>query len=142
MAKLTATNVSLYVEDATGASRSISGQGNSISLSFELEEIETTTFGSHTRERLPGGLVDWELTFDGFFDAASGAIGDWLYGILNQGGATFIQLGPAGSATGTLRYAASAKLTGLEIPMDLGDAIGLSATFVARAGSMTKGVWA
>lgn len=139
--KITGSNVFLAIEDPSGASRNISGLGNSITLSFEKEEVEVTTFGQSTRERLPGGLNDWELSFDGFYEPDSSGVGKLLWDIFNAGGATLIKLAPNGSSASQPYYAASAKLTGYEISFELEEAVALTATFVARAGSMTRGVF-
>lgn len=141
MGKITASNVSLFIEDAAGASRSIAGQGNSITLSFSNDQPEVTTFGSLYRERLPGGLRDFELSFEGFYDNASGGIGQIFFELFNAGGATLIQLGPSGSSASAQKFVASAVMTGFEIPFSLEDAVGISATFTARAGSMTFTAW-
>jgi len=139
MGKITASAVSLYVEDASGASQSISGLGNSITLSWSSDAPEVTAFGNTTRERLPNGLKDWELSFDGFYDPESDSIDDILSGIL--GGATVIQLGPAGSSASDPKFTASGILTSYEIGIALEDALTVSATFTARSGSMTRGTW-
>lgn len=139
MGKITSSSVALYVEDSSGASQSISGWGNSITLSWSSEAPEVTAFGNDTRERLPEGLKDWELSFDGFYGPDSGEIDDILSGILGQ--ATVIQLGPAGSGAGDPKFTASAILTSYEIGITLEDAITVSATFTARSGSLTRGTW-
>jgi len=139
MPKSNGNNVSLYILDSTGASQSITGWGNSISLSWEAETPEVTTFGNINRERLPDGIQDWELSFDGFWGGDSGEIDEILGGIL--GGSTMIFLGPGGSDSGKTQYSACAILQSYEIGVELEEAVTFSATFVARSGSLTRGTW-
>ena len=139
MGKIAGNNVSLWILDSTGASQSITGWGNSISLSWEAEAPETTSFGNINRERLPDGIQDWELSFDGFWGGDSGEIDEILSGIV--GGSTIIFLGPGGSGTGDVQYTACAILQSYEIGIELEEAVTVSATFVARSGSITRGTW-
>lgn len=139
MGKVNGNNVSIWVDDATSACQSITGWGNSITLSWEAETPEVTTFGNINRERLPDGIQDWELSVDGFWGGDVDEIDALLSGIL--GGSTFIQLGPGGSDTGNVKYSACAILSSYEIGVELEEAVTFSATFVARSGSLTRGAW-
>ena len=139
MGKTTSASAALWVDDSSGTCRSISGLGNSITLTWSSEAPEVTGFGNGARERLPGGLIDWELSFDGFYGADANETDEVLSGILGK--ATYIQLGPGGSSSGSPKFSACAVLTSYEIGMSVEDAVTVSATFVARTGSMTRGTW-
>ncbi|KKQ44072.1 MAG: hypothetical protein US62_C0034G0010 [Candidatus Woesebacteria bacterium GW2011_GWA1_37_8] len=52
MAKIVGRNASLYVEDSTGACRSISGDLNQVTLSRSAEAPDVTGFGEDMRQRL------------------------------------------------------------------------------------------
>jgi hypothetical protein len=66
MARVVARNVEIF-----GGGRDLSGRSNSVTLTFSAEAPEVTAFRDSTRQRLPGGLRDSELTADGFFDNAA-----------------------------------------------------------------------
>jgi hypothetical protein len=86
-------------------------------------------------------LRDFELSFEGFYDNSSSGIGAIFMNLFNAGGATLVQLGPSGSSASSQKFVASAVMTGFEIPFTLEDAVGVSATFTARSGSMTFTTW-
>lgn len=69
MARITAQNARIL-----GRGYDLSGRSNSITLTFSAEAPEVTTFGADTRERLPGGIRDLELSVDGFFDSAASQV--------------------------------------------------------------------
>ncbi len=66
MAKIVARNTALLA-----GGRDISGRANTATLTFSAEAPETTCFGNVMRERLAGGLMDYNLTFGGFHDQSA-----------------------------------------------------------------------
>ncbi len=142
MARIVARNAALYVDDNTGACTSISGHANTIALSYTGEAPEVTSFGETTRTRLTGGLLDWEITADLFYDEAAGKTDAIMSGLLGGSG-TRVQFGPAGSATATspVRYSGCAVLTEYSMNFAVADAGTASVTFAARSGSLTRGTF-
>lgn len=142
MAKIAARNASFYLEDSTGACQALSARTSSISLSYTAETPEVTGFGDDNRQRLSNGIKDWELTFEGFYDAAAGQVDTVLSSIL--GGSTMFKMGPAGSATTCLMYSGCGILMDYSIDLGVEDAVTVSCTVAARSGSLTRvasGTW-
>jgi hypothetical protein len=140
MARIVARNASLYLEDSAGASRSLSGLANSITLTQSAEAPEVTAFGESTRVRLSDGLKDWEVTADIFYAAGANETDIVLNGI--YGGSSLFQFGPAGSSSGSTKYSGCGILTEYAMTFGVADAGTGALTFVPRAGSLTRGTWA
>ena len=141
MARVTAKNASLYVHDNTGASQSVSGRFNNLTLTFSAEAPEVTSFGEGTRARLPNGLMDFELGGDCFYDAAAGNVDAIFFGLI-AGSGTFFQFGPTGSTSASVKYSGCVALTEYAMAFGVADAGTATVTLVARSGSLTRGTWA
>jgi len=137
--KLIARNASFYVFDATGGSVSLTGDTNSVSLSRSGDTPEVTAFGNNTRERVGGGLTDWELSINGFFTEGANSVDETLASLLSQN--TVVIFSPSGSATGASRFSGSALLNDYSVDFPVEGAATVSAKFVARTGSLTKDTW-
>ena len=86
------------------------------------------------------GIKDWELSMDGYYEGAVEEIDEVLFGLV-AGASCFIEFGPTGSTSGSVKYSASALLNNYEINFQLEDAGAISANFQARTGSMTRATW-
>jgi hypothetical protein len=139
MGKLAARNASFILDDSAAASQCLSGDFNSITLTYSAEAPEVTGFGSNVRERMQDGIKDWELTFDAFFNNDANRVDRVLSGIL--GASTRFKFAPAGSATGASMYTACAILTSYEMTFGVEDAGTVSGTLVARSGSLTRAIF-
>ena len=137
--KLIARNASLYVFNATGGSVSLTGDTNSVSLSRSGDTPEVTAFGNTTRERIAGGLTDWELSINGFFTEGANSVDETLSDLMAQD--TVIIFSPSGSGTGASRFSGSALLNDYSVEFPVDGAATITAKFVARAGSLTKDTW-
>jgi hypothetical protein len=140
MARIVARNAALHVEDNTGACTSVSGRANTIALSWTSEAPEVTSFTETTRTRVPGGLMDWELTADIFYDEAAGNV-DALFSGLMGGSGTKIFFGPAGSTATNVKYSGSAVLTEYSMNFAVADAGTANVSFAARTGALTRGTY-
>lgn len=138
MAKIVARNAALYLYDASGVCRSVSGLTSSITLSLSSEATDVTGFGNTTRERVADGIKDYELSMDGFYSATACETGSMLQLIHDNGGATFFKLGPAGSASGSPMYSGCVTLTSYEIMDVAEDAAKISFSMTNRSGSLTR----
>ena len=139
MSKIVARNASLYVDDSSSASQSVSGLLNQISLAYTATAPETTSFGFDNVERLASGIKDWELTFNAFFSSGANEVDEIMSGIL--GGSTMFQFGPSGSSSGSIMYTACGILTNYSMDFAVADAATVSGTLVARCGSLTRTTW-
>ena len=136
MGKVAAKNASIGLDDISGACQALSGDINSVTLTYSAEAPEVTGFGSDVRERMQDGIKDWELTFDAFFNSDADRADAVMSGIL--GGSTRFVFGPSGSISGSIMYTACAILTSYELGFTVEDAGTISGTLVARSGSLTR----
>lgn len=137
--KLIARNASLYVFDTSGGSVSLTGDTNSVSLSRSGDTPEVTAFGNTTRERVSGGLTDWELSINGFFTEGAVSIDETLSDLMAQD--TVVIFSPSGSDASSSRFSGSALLNDYSVEFPVEGAATISATFAARTGSLTKDTW-
>ena len=142
MARIVARNASLYVDSNTGASTAVTGRANTIALSWTAEAPEVTSFSETTRTRVPGGLMDWELTADIFYDEAAANM-DSLFSGLMGGSGTRIRFGPAGSSepASPVCYAGSCVLTEYSMNFAVADAGTANVSFAARTGALSRGTF-
>ena len=130
-------DTSVYLENTSAACTSVSGDSNSATFDYSREGPEITSFGDNTRQNLSGGLMDWEISVDGFNNVPD-STGCMLNEIINTGdGITVVSLGFAGSATGDPKLLASALLTEANVEAAVDGAETFSFTLVPRSGSMT-----
>lgn len=92
MAKFAATDYSVTLNAGT-----VSSSLQSVDLSLESDDLETTAFGSTARTRI-GGLKTGTVTFNFFQDFASGAIDSVIFPLFNTIGTVTIK--PTTAATG------------------------------------------
>lgn len=92
MAKFAATDYSVTLNSGT-----VSTSLQSVDLSLESDDLETTAFGSTARTRI-GGLKTGTVTFNFFQDFASGAIDSIVFPLFNTIGTVTIK--PTTAATG------------------------------------------
>ena len=144
MPKQIGRNASLYIADS-GCNNSASnlfaltGDLNSITLTFSEDAAEVSAFGMTNKERMFDGIKNWELSFDGYYEQQAAGIDAVLFGLL--GGSCVMKYGPAGSSTGSVMYTACAILSTYDIGFELENAITVKGTLVARSGSMTASQW-
>lgn len=141
MAKQHGRNASIYL-DLTGTSTStaFSGDSNSLSFSWTREAPEVTSFGDNTVQRLENGILDWEVSVEGFINTPAGTASN-AYGIQLADGATRLIFGLGGSTSGCQKWTASAVLTEFSSENSVDGAITFSMTLTARSGSMTASTW-
>lgn len=140
--RVTARNASVYIENLSAASTSISADLNSTTLGQPKDAPDVTGFGERTRQRLDDGLLDWEFSMDGFVAVGASEIDEVLYELYTGSVGTLLQFGPNGSATGQVRYSGCGVLTNYEMSHGIEGAATFTATIAAQAGSLTRGTWA
>jgi hypothetical protein len=139
MTAIHARNASIYIDTAAGACQAISGDLNTATLEFASDAPDVTGFGNNTRQRLSGGLVEWNLSISGFYKTASNSAACVLFDLVS--GSTFVQFGPSGSASNSRRYSGCAVLVSYSEEYAVEDAITFSAELQSRSGSLTAGCW-
>jgi len=139
MAKIPAKDASIYVWDTSSASKTITGDSNTATLSISVETPEVTAFGDGTRQRLPSGLLDWELSVNGFYSTGTDSIAEVLRPLV--GACTVVNFGPSGSSSGCILYTGCCICSEASFEFPVEGAATYSATFVARSGSLTSSSW-
>ena len=140
MGKIVGYNGTFGVDDSAATCRALSGDGNSVTMSWTADAPEVTAFGDSTRQRLPDGLKDVSFDYSAFFSTtATTGVDAVLSGIL--GGSSRVVWGPNGSASGEILYSACVVCTdyGIDHPVD--GVVTVTATFANRSGSLTRGTW-
>lgn len=140
MAKISARDGSLGVEDSSAACQAISPDFSNITITWTSESVDVTGFGARVRERVPNVISDWNMAVEGFYNAAADRA-ETVLGGLGAGGSTRIVWGPAGSDSGCNMYSGCATLLEYSLTGAIGGAVTLSATFEARSGSLTRGTF-
>lgn len=141
MPKRHGRNGSIYLDLAdTSTSTAFSGDSNSISFSWTRGAPEVTSFGDNTQQFLEDGLLNWELSVDGYVNAPNGTASN-AFDLHLSTGATRVKFGYGGSATGCPMFTASAVMTEFSTDNPVDGAVEFSMTIQARAGSMTASTW-
>ena len=141
MPKQHGRNVSLYLEDSTGACTSFTGDGNSISFGLTIDAPEVTAFGDHTRQFLAGGLRTYEISFDGFVNMPSGTACTGIGIIQSASGVSLMTLGLAGSVSGSQKLTACVVVTEFSQDNPVDGAATFSLKLMPRTGSITASTW-
>jgi len=77
--------------------RNISGDLTTVTVSRMVETPESTTHGSNTRQRLPGGIKDWSVALTGLFNDNTGALEQQMDSLM--GGSGIIGVFPHGPSS-------------------------------------------
>lgn len=125
-------DAALYIEDAGGVEREITGFLTQAGHNFSVDTAETSVFGTGDKQYVPG-MRDVTIPFTGRFDST---VDGYLVGILGmQRNYKFF---PQGSAAGRIYYSGTAILTRYEPSADTGDVAGFTGEF-QRTGPTTRG---
>ena len=133
-------HTSIYLEDTTGASFSMTGDFNSATFTPSVDAPEITSFGDNTMQNLEGGLLNWEFSADGFLKSPDSSACKCTE-IINAGGATVLQYGVGGSTSGCPKVTACAILTEHPYETEVNGAATFSISLIPRSGSATHGAW-
>lgn len=133
MAKFAATDYKVTV-NGTNLSTSL----NSVELSLESDDLETTAFGSDSRTRI-GGLKTGSVTLSFLQDFGAGAVDATLYPLLNTL-ATVVIVPTSGTVTSTNPSYTAVALVNQYMPFasSVGDIATLSVTW-PTSGSVVRG---
>lgn len=133
MAKFVATDYTISI-----AGTDFTSSLASVSLDIEVDEQETTPFGSTYRTRI-GGLRNASATFDFHQDFASGSVDETLFD--NLGGTVAVTIKPTSSTTSASnpQYSFNCLVTQTQpFANSVGDLATMSVTWPVD-GSVTRG---
>ncbi len=126
MSKIAARDSYIALDDIDGSLYILSQKLNSIALSWTSESPDVSSFGTGTRERLGDGIMDWEISLDGFSSADSDEV---LSDLLS--GSTVLVFTPGGTTSGSIIYSCSAVLTEYSTNLGVADMAPITARLVA-----------
>ena len=131
-------NTVIWVWDTGGTCRNLSGDKNSVTMSWNKSNPETTTFGKIATQRI-AGLYDVVLSGAGIFNTdASTGINTVLAAIMAASTNTLVNLLPAGSVTGCPLYSACYQLSKYEIVGPVNGVTAVNWEFQLASGSLTQ----
>ena len=140
MARNHGKNAYITIEDATAASKNISGTSNEWELSWTGDHPEVSGFGDQGVQRSASAFEDCKLSLTGQAndDAASGTYK--LLSDLKQR-VTLVCLGPSGSSSSQLKYSACLVLDDFAVTAPLKNIVAYKASFSQGSGSLTTACW-
>ena len=119
MAKIVAHNATVF-----GGGTDFSGRSNSATLTINAETPEATAFGDTTRQRVPGGIKDSELSVDGFFATGASAVDARMSGLI--GASAYWGMYPAGGGTSNAGKEFGGILAEYSTPFDVSNVAAVS----------------
>mgnify|MGYP001560787129 CR=1 FL=1 len=143
MSNIHGKNCFIAVEDSTSASRNLSGDGNSVTLTESVANPEITGFSDGNVQRAGSGLTDSRFSIEGWSNDAANTNLAVLSALKNA--CTMICFAPNGSgATASpVKYTACVILDDYEINAPVAGISTYRVTFSQSSGSLTKSTsWA
>lgn len=130
-------NAKLFVWDAAAACRDVSGDSNDITLNWTRSDVDTTTFGNDTMQRI-AGIRDATLSFAALYNGGSPTGIDFVSAcLMTASGPQLIKFLPAGCITGCTYYAACMLLDKWDIKAVVTDHVAVTGEFHMASGSVT-----
>jgi hypothetical protein len=130
------------IADASASAVDMSSDMNQAGLSRSLDTAESTGFGEVAKKYV-AGMEDATSSWSGFFTAAqdevlSGLVDAFAAGTIDS---TEMVYGPAGSATGKVKYTQQVIVTGYEVSGSVGDLVTATVS-MQRTGPSVRGTFA
>ncbi len=131
-------NAKLYLWDSTSACRDISGDMNSLTVSWTRDNIETTTMGKDSKQRL-SGIKDFSIQYAGLHNAetASGIV-TVLENMASTSAINLVRAHPGGSITGCIVYNACMLMSAYDHNAPVNGPVAVTFTMQLAAGSPTS----
>lgn len=139
-------NCSFQMKDAGGTNFTLTGDGNSFTLSYSAALLDTTTYGDNTVTNFPD-IRDYTVSFTGFANLKGGETACKLAALVSASVGTYFRVAPAGSlpcASGTCpSYAGSAHIENLDLDFPADGMCTYSFSLRPRTGCLTfsSGSW-
>jgi hypothetical protein len=133
-------NAVVHIDDATGASRNLSGDMNSVTIAWSKDNPTVTTFGDNHQQRVPG---IGDATLNGAFiwngdDQVASSIAQLFLDIQNASTINLIKVAPAGSVTGCPLYTACWVLSAFDINAPVSGVVAGTFAWQLASGSVTN----
>lgn len=134
-------HTSIQVGDVNQVLFDLSPVANSVSMPRPIETAETSHFGTSAKEYIVG-LNDSTVSISGLFDAEIDAkISAVIDALANDEIQSVpVEYGPAGSATGKIKYSCNVIWTSYDVTTGVGDVVNFSLEG-QRTGPTTRGTF-
>ena len=129
------TQTKVFIWDTGSTCRDLSGDFNSVTLSWTRDNPDVTTFGKNTIQRI-GGLMDAALNGAGIWNSGATSSACVLADLMNASLPTLVRYAPA-SITGCPVYVACMLVSQFEVTGPVNGPTGISWAFQVAAGSMS-----
>lgn len=136
MPQMQGKNSVLHIWDSAGTSRNISGDLNSVTLTYTRENVDVTTFGDDAMQRL-SGLRDATLSIAGVWNTGTGNINDVMDDLMNGSVITLVRWMPGGSTAGCPFWTGCFLANSYEENSNLTGPVAFTAAFQFAAGSLS-----
>jgi len=132
----------ISIENAAGSAVDMSDDFNTAGLSRSVGTSESTGFGSVAKS-FTSGLEDATASWSGFFTAAQDAVLSGLVAALAADtiASTEMVYGPAGDASGAVKYTQNVIITSYDVSGGVGDNVTASVS-MQRTGGTTRSTFA
>ena len=122
MATTVAKNVDfqLGTQGTPASLTNLSTKLTSVKVSWDVDDLDSTAFGTSGAKAHAAGLTDGTISIEGFWDAAIETHFGALLGFDNAGAGISFQHGPIGSTTGNPKTTGAVILTKYEPPSGVG----------------------
>jgi hypothetical protein len=129
------------MDDDQGALFDLSPYANEVDYPVSIDTAETSHFGSQPKTYL-AGLDDATVSIKGMFDATiDQKIAASVANALATNETITVEIGPAGTATGSPKYTMECVPTGYEVDAPVGDVVTFSLD-LQRTGATTRSTYA
>jgi len=135
MSNVHGTNTVFHIVASVG-SLNISGDLNNVTLKWDKNNPDVTTFGDNTIQRI-SGLRDYSVDFAGIFNSGASTVNSFLVADMNASINTIFTFAPGGSISGSPIYSGCALISSYSITNPVNGPAAISFTLQAAAGSLT-----
>ena len=139
-------NCSFQMHDSAGTAFTLTGDGNSFTLSYSAALLDTTTYGDDTVTNFPD-IKDYTISFSGFANLKGGESACKLAALVAASVGTYFRCAPAGSlacACGACpSYSGSVHIESMDLDFPADNMCTYSFTLRPRTGALTfsSGSW-
>lgn len=134
-------NVSVRIWNSASAILNVSGNGNTIDIDYNADDLEATAYGDQAHTFL-AGLTNYTITYSGWWAGSHAtdvteSVAACIFNLVGASDGAMVQVNPSGSTAGSLAYAACVNIQALPMSFPTDNIATMGFTCTARAGSLT-----
>ena len=128
---------SVRAEDISGASFGLTADGQTVSVSYNADMVEATTYGDINRTFITG-ITDYTFTYSGFYAGLAGEkAASLLYEIVGASQGTWFDIAPSGSGSTSPGWSGCVHIESFESEVPTDGIVTMNFTCRPRSGSLT-----